>query len=402
MKDLILNKCPICGEITHLDTILHIKDIPTTQNLVYETIEKAKNCLKGDIQLVYCNNCSFVRNVNFDYNKVDYSENYSYNVFHSKYYIDYVNSQIDCLIKSNYYKNNSLIVEVGCGKGLYLEALSEKLDNCLFYGFDTSYEGELDIVNKNIKYFKLYYPTNNIILKPDIIINRQVIEHIPDPVLFLKSLRSTVDLNSYLFIETPDFSYIVDNKSIFDIYYEHCNYWFPISLTNALELSGYKVEAIISGYKLQTKILGYYGLNLCIIAKAVDTYNTIFSNNLKFDTELNNIFSSSISNYIDAIKKIYNLYKTIAVWGAGPKGITFVNLFDYNNIYISFLIDINPDKQDMYVGKTAHKIISPSKIKSLGIDFIIILNHNYIDEIKKYLYDNNLSYIDIISLKDLY
>jgi SAM-dependent methyltransferase len=401
MTNKSLYKCPICGEQKRVEVIFSIFDVPTTQNVYYKTIEDAKNCIKGDINLIYCKNCYFIYNSLFDYNSINYSKDYTNSLIYSEYYINYISSQIDYLIKNNYYNDNSIIVEVGCGKGLYLNILSQKLKNSFLYGFDTSYEGDLDISDKNIKFFSSYYPNEKVTLKPNIIINRQVIEHIPDPLSFLKSLRNTLDLNSYLYLETPDFNWIINNKTIFDIYYEHCNYWFPSSLVNALKLSGFQVDSVISAYGMKTEIYGFEGVNLCVIAKPIDIYE---NNSLDFnDNNVNLItfFYSLLNKYDKAINNLCNNYKNIALWGAGPKGYTFVNLLDPKKDYFSNLIDINPNKQNLYIGKTAHQVIHPTKINNLGITFIIVLNSSYLNEIKQYLFDNNLSNIDLITAEDL-
>ncbi|MDR1871597.1 MAG: methyltransferase domain-containing protein [Deltaproteobacteria bacterium] len=398
---LLQNKCPLCGEEVKNNSIFEINNIPTTQNIFYNTSEEAKNCLKGDINLVLCDNCSLVFNSRFEPDTTNYSESYSVDFTYSPYYVSYINNQIEHLIKSNVYNDNSTIIDVGCGKGFYINTLAEKLKGCSLYGFDTSYEGVLNIPDKNIRFVKSYYPSNDIEIKPDTIINRQVFEHITDPISFLKSFRNSLDLNSYLYIEVPDFDWIVNNNSIFDIYYEHCAYWSKFSLTNALRLTGFNVESIISSFDSGSVIPNFAGINLCVVAKAIENYGNLIKPGKDLKVDLKNHFSSLFSKYANSLKKIASINKNMAIWGAGPKGYTFVNFFDVDRTYFSTLIDINPVKTNLYIGKTAHKIISPSDIKSSKIDFIVILNPFYANEIKSYLFDNNLSRIDVIIFNDL-
>jgi SAM-dependent methyltransferase len=299
---------------------------------------------------------------------------------------------MDYLISLNIYKNDSTIVEVGCGKGFYIDILSNKLERCSFFGFDTSYDGILSFPEKNITYFRSYYPNKSLTKKPNIIINRHVIEHISDPIYFLKSIRSTLDLNSYLFLETPDFNWIINNSTLFDIFYEHCNYWLPISISKALEISGFQVVDISVGFE---------GQYLCVVAKAVDESLIDISYQSILTIDLYKHFFSLSSIFLESLKKIYSLKRKIALWGSGAKGCSFVCNFDPNRLYIACLIDINPKKQNRYVGKTGHQIIAPSDISSNHIDFIIVLNSNYEKEIKFWLFNNNLSYIDVVNVSDL-
>jgi hypothetical protein len=392
MSILNINKCPICHNQLEFTNIINFNDIPTNQNIVYKNIIEAKNCQKHIINLTLCHNCGFIFNKAFDEKLVNYSESYNNSNILSKYYVNYINNQITYLIENGYLSNNSVIIDVGCGKGDYIKILSKKLVNCFFYGFDTSYNESLNILEKNITFFTSYYPNNNILLNPNTIISRHVIEHIVDPVSFLISLRNTLNINNYLFLETPDFNWIIKNKSIFDIFYEHCNYWMPNSISNALVKSGFEIVDIKTGYEEQY---------LWIVAKSIKNNSSCLLQPLQFEFNIDNYFSNIIDHYSRSIIKIFNLNKKIALWGASAKGCSFVNLFDQNNIYISCLIDINPIKQNCYIAKTGHKIIPPSKINLLDIDLIIVMNQNYYSEILEYLKFNNLSNIDVICVDNL-
>jgi hypothetical protein len=46
------------------------------------------------------------------------------------------------------------------------------------------------------------------------------------------------------------------------------------------------------------------------------------------------------------------------------------------------VIDINPKKQHQYIGGTGHYIIKPEELVVHDIKNIVVMNINYIDEIK--------------------
>jgi hypothetical protein len=380
-------KCHVCNANISTASLLNFENVPVSLLTVYKTEEKAKNCIQGNINLVYCQNCGFIFNADFETNLIDYSEEYNNNPLYSTTFVNYLNDQMEYFIKKQIYKNNLVIVESGCGKGFYIDLLADKLLNCSFYGFDTIYEGEIVIPEKNIKYYKSYFPSNEIEIKPDIIISRHVIEHIQNPIDFIKTLKRTLPLGSVIFIETPNLNWILENKVIFDIFYEHCNYWTISSISNVLNMLGFEII---------DKNLGFGGQHLWIVAKNMYEYNKnyILTNELTYSHV--NIFSDLCNKYKESIELLSKKYNKIALYGAGAKGCTFVNLFDQNMNYISVLIDINPEKHNKFVPKTMHKIISPSDINKYNINLIILLNPNYIDEMKSYLYKNNLTNIDIV------
>ena len=72
----------------------------------------------------------------------------------------------------------------------------------------------------------------------------------------------------------------------------------------------------------------------------------------------------------------------LAVWGAGSKGITFLNSFGKNSC-IEAVVDINPYKQGKFVSGSGHKIISPQELAKTGVQKIVTMNPMYNNEIKK-------------------
>lgn len=69
------------------------------------------------------------------------------------------------------------------------------------------------------------------------------------------------------------------------------------------------------------------------------------------------------------------------MWGAGAKGVVYANMIDPDSEFISDIVDINPDKQGGFIPGSGHMIISPDQLPQSGL--LIVMNENYIDEIKK-------------------
>ena len=108
------------------------------------------------------------------------------------------------------------IVEVGCGKGFFLEMLLGKGFDVT--GFDPTYEGN------NPKILKHYFEPG-VGIKANGLVLRHVLEHIQDPVSFLHQLKTANGGNGKIYIEVPCFDWICEHKAWFDIFYEHVNYF---------------------------------------------------------------------------------------------------------------------------------------------------------------------------------
>jgi hypothetical protein len=76
------------------------------------------------------------------------------------------------------------------------------------------------------------------------------------------------------------------------------------------------------------------------------------------------------------------------VWGAGSKGVSFLNTLGARQI--SNVVDINPRKSGMYVSGTGHEVISPDRLANVAPEIVILMNANYRDEVAKTLDDLGL------------
>jgi hypothetical protein len=91
-----------------------------------------------------------------------------------------------------------------------------------------------------------------------------------------------------------------------------------------------------------------------------------------------------------------DLGERVVVWGAGSKGVTFLNTFKDQNL-IEYAVDINPRKQGMYIPGTGQKIVSPFFLSEYQPSVIIVMNPIYQDEIEKSLDSLGFDYRLIIA-----
>ena len=72
----------------------------------------------------------------------------------------------------------------------------------------------------------------------------------------------------------------------------------------------------------------------------------------------------------------------VAIWGAGAKGATFVNIVDPDASLVTCLVDVNPRKQGRSVAGTGHAGVAPDQLTPKGVATVIIMNPNYETEIR--------------------
>ena len=348
-------KCPLCNN-SDLSLIYNVENIPIFQNKTYKTMELAKNAQTANVNLTFCHHCSFIFNANFDANIMDYDDQYQNEQSHSFYFQNYLDEIIELFLVKNFHEKK--IVEIGCGKGYFLEKLRKNGFNVT--GFDPAYEGTSPYIIKD--YFSDKYSD----LNADLIVLRHTLEHIQNPLRFLHSIGSAVGYRGMIYIEVPDFRWILKKKAFWDIFYEHCNYFSLESLGSVFQKS--EQSSLFSNQYM------YLLADLKNLREQAKPNTT---------SHLFNLSSSQLNKQLHFYQGFVREHHGMLVWGAGAKGSTFVNLTDVNREYISCLVDINPKKQGRYIAKTGHSIISPVQLADFEGGDILVMNDNYYQEIQK-------------------
>ena len=363
--------------------------MPVFCNLIWKEKQAAQNCAKGDIKLAFCSNCGFIVNIAFDPAKLKYTEAYECSLDFSPRFQNYAKSLAERLIKRHDIRHKR-IIEIGCGKGDFLLLLCELGDN-YGTGFDPSYvyRPEHGKYNNQVEFIQDYYSERYKDYQGDFIVCRHTLEHIPCPTTLLTTLRQTIGnhFNSRIFFEVPNALDTFCNLAIWDIIYEHCCYFTPISLSYAFSRCGFRVDEIVEEYRGQFLALEAY--------PSTETGNsreefTQAVTQLKDDILTFSIkFQSKVNFWKKKLQEIANKNQRVVLWGAGSKGVTFLNIFNTQK-QIEYIVDINPNKQGKYIAGTGQKIVTPNFLLDYQPDFVIVMNPIYESEIRKTLENLNL------------
>ncbi len=369
--------CPICKS-TDIENLLQIH-APSMQNKVYESESDAIHCITGVIDLAHCNKCNFSFNASFNEAILQYDQNYDNavpsTIFH-EYYI-----AICHYLFTNYNLEGAVVYDIGCGKGTFLNLLCSLFPSIKGVGIDPSYEGDLKPLH-NLTFIQDFFRAEQVIDAPNLIISRHVFEHIEFPKEFLQIIQEPIKKfrDVPVFIEVPDFGWIVKNKTFWDLCYEHCNYFSEKSL-----------EAVFDNeWSVLNKITKSFGGQYLWVEGIFNSSKNEISraNNETIDCNAIKEFIESIKNSQDSIKRVLQNYKNqkykIIVWGMATKGVIFSNTIDKNRKNIDYCIDINKEKQNKFSPISAHKIVSPDILETLEKTecLVVVMNINYINEIK--------------------
>ncbi len=190
-----------------------VDQLPIFQNRMYDTEAQAIACPKGDVHLVEDLQTGLVYNASFRPELMVYDEHYQNEQAVSPLFKEHLKSVAQIIERSIGLDG---LVEVGCGKGYFLELLLQQGFDIT--GFDPAYEG----INTRIE---RHYFEPSLGIKAHGLILRHVLEHIKEPVDFLMRLKDANGGSGIIYIEVPSFDWICSKKAWFDIFYEHVNYF---------------------------------------------------------------------------------------------------------------------------------------------------------------------------------
>ncbi len=344
--------------MSYASSLYQISGLPTLQNCVFDNRKEATNCQTGDVSLSQNINTGIVHNQNFDPSIITYDQSYQNEQAFSPRFKSHLQDVANLLYPQ--FKDMK-ILEIGCGKGFFLDFLSNL--NFNIKGVDPSYEG----TNPNI--IKKYF-TPNLNLQSEAIVLRHVLEHIDEPVSFLHNILEANKHQGKIYIEVPCFDWICNNQAWFDIFYEHVNYFRPSDF-----------ETMFS--KIYDMGHIFDGQYLYVIADLSSLAAPPYKNIRKVN------FPEKIHSKIDQLQTNYgenssHKNRQKVIWGASSKGVIFSILMKRNDVSIDFAIDINPAKQNKFLPVSGLAIKSPTAAQtSLDKDAIIfVMNSNYLEEIK--------------------
>jgi len=373
----MVNKCPLCGN-EEIFEFFTLSGIPIYSNVLYSSRLEAKQSNRGDICLGFCKNCDLIYNTVFDESLLKYDQRYENSLHFSPRFQTYACELVEYL-GSKYNLQNKTIIDIGCGKGDFLKMLCT-FGNNHGIGFDPSVPNNYVVspAQGNIVFVKDYFSPKYSNYLADFICSRHTLEHVSNPLLFLNSIRETISdySQSIIFFEVPNMKYILEKGFVWDIIYEHVLYFTPISLKNAFEITGFKVQQVDERFEGQF-------LTIEAILNSINTSNLPVhsSGTLTLIEKFSKIYQELINFWKQKLGQFNRDKLKVVIWGAGSKGITFLNVLNITD-QINYVVDINPRKAGKYIAGSGQQIVSPEFLKKYKPDVFIVMNSVYIQEIR--------------------
>ncbi|MFD2643337.1 class I SAM-dependent methyltransferase [Pseudomonas japonica] len=330
--------------------------LPVLQNRTFADAASARASASADMRLVQDSRTGLVFNDAFDADKLNYDSDYQNEQAHSAQFQRHLND-VEAIV-ARHFTGRSLI-EVGCGKGYFLELLRER--GYAVTGIDPAYEGD------NADVIKAPF-TPALDLRAEAIVLRHVLEHIADPVSFLHEIARANGDSGLIYIEVPCLDWIIEHKAWFDLFYEHVNYF---RLADLQRLFG----RVLEGGRL------FGGQYLYVVADLASLRRPDAGGGEPL--RLPDDFSASLERAVAIVRS--DADKGSAIWGASSKGVIYSLFLQRAGVAVDQVVDINPAKQGRYLPLSGARVSSPQEAMAALPDGanLFVMNSNYLEEIRR-------------------
>ena len=371
--------CPSCTGVLG-QPFYEVHDIPVHSTLLFSTRREAVSFPRGDLLLALCPFCGFITNTRFSTEHQEYSSRYEETQGFSKTFVRFHVDLAQRLIE-RFDLRRKRILEIGCGKGEFLNLLCSLADNTGI-GFDPVYVPERDTADlgDRVTFIRDLYSEKYAHERADFVCCKMTLEHVPDTLEFVAMIRRALEgsPDTVVFFQVPDMMRILRERAFWDVYYEHCSYFTGESMRRLFTRAGFAVLDVWNEYSDQV---------LMIAARPAARVHpdTAESERLSMDDLVRTFgreVERSISDWRDRLRAHQSAGRTTVVWGAGSKAVAFLTKIG-RDIDIRYAVDVNPYKHGTFLAGTGQEIVAPAFLKECRPDIVLVMNPVYVDEISE-------------------
>lgn len=372
MDDAHAYQCPACAA-GNLERFLDLPAVPLISTAFPVDRALALSTPRGDLRLGLCRDCGLVWNLAFEADRVTYTPEYENSQHFSALFRAFADDLADRL-GSTYRLEGRTVVEIGCGKGEFLALLCARAGS-RGLGFDPTFAGE--VAPDGIEVVRDYYgPTTGAHLEAQLVLARHVLEHLADPVEFLRTIRSTAGVETPLYLEVPNAESVFSPAGMWDLLYQHVAYFSRPALLAVVRRGGYEVT------DLRTAFHGQF--------LSVEGRPAPLAVGQPPDPEAVAGVCAVVEGFADRLQSRLAHWRDrltaaggeVVLWGAGARGVAFLNLLDAEGA-VQRVVDVNPRKVGRFVPGTGHRIDTTSSVADASVATVLITNPAYRAEISE-------------------
>ena len=373
-----LGVCPVCARPADAP-FASLVGVPAHPNVLLPTAAEAVAAPRADVALSLCRGCGLIWNTCFDPRVLTYDAEYENSLHFSAEFNRYADELVDQLIARHDLAGGH-VAELGSGKGEFLAQLCERAD-CSGVGFDPSYDGESDgRADGRVRFVRELARAG----QPARPRRRSSSPATSSSISRIRSACSgsyaarwpTATRRSTS--RSPRRSISSAEDAVWDVIYPHVTCFSAPALGETLVRAGF--HPLRHGYSFGGQYLWMEAASQPPPAGSLPPAAAPEGLDVEaFATRL----TQKRADWDERLRRLL-AEGPVALWGAGAKGATFLNIVAGGEA-IDSVVDVNPRKAGRHVPGTGQRVISPSSLAERDLRAVVVMNPIYAREIEQSL-----------------
>jgi len=360
----MMHTCNLCGS-KNLLPLINFGSHPISHHFLKDG---QQDNYVHSVDLQFCEDCGLTQIVNPVPPEKFYTQLFALS---SWKYQPHIPHEIDLIRRLPGISADSRIVEIASNDGTFCKALHEAGYHSVI-GIEPAIDAQRVARERGVETIGAYFDTDTAKQfvekygKANLVIARQVLEHIPDLGEIQRALKIILASDGHVLLEVPDFAMNLQTSD-YSIWEEHVNQFTLETLKYFTEGVGLQVN--------HSETIVYSGQGIILIASnsdnPVDQKKTDLSDLCNANFRFKENWPFMRQSFIDYLQKCKSEGGKIAIYGAGARVCTLVNYAGLTP-YVDCFVDDQVEKQGLFMPGSHLPILPSSRLYSEGITLCLL------------------------------
>ena len=348
--------CPICGDAA--EPLYRTDRLPAEAHRLQPSRAEALTARRAPIDLHRCTSCLHGFNPAFDPQLITYDARYANPLHHARAFSLYARGLAARLASA--ITLDGPLVELGCGDGWFTDRLCDASERDAI-GIDAAIDAPRALGRVRLEALAA---EASALPQASLIVARHLLEHLQDPIAWLAPRLAATRPGCAVYLEVPAAEAMWEQAHPWDLLYEHAHHFTVASLAACAWRSGVRVHSAGRSYSGQFAwVEGVVGTGAGMGVGPPPREPVMLD--------------ALIAHWQRRLAGV----RSALLWGAGTKGIAFLNLIGDASRSIVAVVDANPAKHGSFLPGTGHEITAPEAAGHFRPDLIVLANEVYRDEV---------------------
>ena len=314
------------------------------------------------LEIVRCEGCGHVYNAAYNpaFARMMYADSFLTNMPVNVSMVESLNSIVEWIGRDTF--ENKRVIEVGAGSGHLSRLVAKNAKHVTVYEPCKGLTS-VELPEHNISLVNDMFPG----MRPcvdncDLLICRQVIEHVADPMTFVSTMAAAIRYGGYAYFEVPNAAFLRDRVVICEFHQAHVQYFTLTNFINLVQKAGLhpvRHQIIKNGHDFG--VLFQKGIDPGCYTIERASYN---------EHQWEKGFKLALEEWREALAE---LPAPIAVYGATWQSQSFLSLMA-DGPRFTCIYDDNPHLQGVYLHGAGYKIpvLAPTEETLVNIETVLI------------------------------